>query len=130
MSQADQTQQDANTTSATSKETEQTAPVAFAGQILPEQLSIVKEKGFVSVINNRPDGEEPNQPTSEQVEAAARALGLNYVYQPIVGGQMTEYDVESFARHYQELQKPLLMFCRSGNRSSNLYNAAVQMGLI
>lgn len=112
----------------THDQTEQ--PVAFAGQILPEQLAIVKEKGFVSVINNRPDGEEPNQPTSAEIESAARELGLNYVYQPIVGGQMTEFDVESFARHYQELHKPILMFCRSGNRSNVLYSAAVQMGLI
>lgn len=104
--------------------------VAFAGQLLPEQLTQAKEQGFVSIINNRPDGEQPGQPTSADMEAAARDLGLNYVYQPIVGGQMTEFDVESFARHYQELHKPILMFCRSGNRSSTLYRAAVEMGLI
>lgn len=105
-------------------------PVAFSGQITPEQLTLVKEKGYVSVMNNRPDGEQAGQPTSAEMEAAARELGLNYVYQPIVGGQMTEFDVESFARHYHELHKPIFMYCRSGNRSSTLYNAAVQMGLI
>lgn len=104
--------------------------VAFAGQIVPEQLAEIKQQGFVSIINNRPDGEAAGQPTSEQIETAARELGLSYVHQPIVGGQMTEFDVESFARHYHELSKPILMFCRSGNRSSTLYNAAQQMELI
>lgn len=107
-----------------------TNQVAFSGQVFPESFAEIKAKGFVSVINNRPDGEERNQPTSAELEAAAQAQGLNYVYQPIVGGQMSAFDVESFARHFKELHKPVFMFCRSGNRSSTLYNAALQMGLI
>ena len=63
--------------------------VGFAGQISPEQVSQVHEKGFKSIINNRPDMEGgPDQPTSAQIEEAARNAGLDYVYQPVVAGKL------------------------------------------
>ena len=46
----------------------------------------------------------PEQPTSAQIEEAARQAGLDYVYQPVVAGQITELDVRTFANHYNELQ--------------------------
>lgn len=106
-------------------------PVGFAGQISAEQIPQVVEKGFRSVINNRPDMEGgAEQPTSAQIEEAARTAGLDYVYQPIIAGQITEFDVRTFANHYNELPKPILMFCRTGNRSNNLYQLAKQMDLL
>ena len=64
--------------------------VGFAGQISPEQVVQVAEKGFKSIINNRPDMEGgPEQPTSAQIENAARVAGIDYVYQPVVAGQIT-----------------------------------------
>ena len=105
--------------------------VGFAGQIGPEHISQVVEKGFKSVINNRPDMEGgPEQPTSAELEITARAAGLDYVYQPVIAGQISEVDVRTFANHFNELPKPILMFCRSGNRSNNLYQLAKQMDLL
>jgi uncharacterized protein (TIGR01244 family) len=105
--------------------------VGFAGQIGPEHVAQAVEKGFKSIINNRPDMEGgPAQPTSAQIEDAARAAGLDYVYQPVVAGQITEVDVRAFANHFNELPKPVLMFCRTGNRSNNLYQLAKQMDLL
>lgn len=105
--------------------------VGFAGQIGPEHVTQVVEKGFKSIINNRPDMEGgPEQPTSAQIEEAARSAGLDYVFQPVVAGQITELDVRTFANHYNELPKPILMFCRTGNRSNNLYQLAKQMDLL
>ena len=104
--------------------------VGFAGQIGPEHVSQVVEKGFKSIINNRPDMEGgPDQPTSAQIERSC-AAGLDYVYQPVVSGQITEVDVRTFANHYNELPKPVLMFCRTGNRSNNLFQLAKQMDLL
>ncbi|MGB8696180.1 TIGR01244 family sulfur transferase [Acinetobacter sp.] len=105
--------------------------VGFAGQITPEQVAQVVEKGFKSIINNRPDLEGgPEQPTSAQIEEAARNAGLDYVFQPVVAGQITEIDVRTFANHFNELPKPVLMFCRTGNRSNNLFQLAKQMDLL
>ena len=105
--------------------------VGFAGQIGPQHVSQVVEKGFKSIINNRPDFEGgPEQPTSAQIEQAAREAGLDYVHQPVIPGQISELDVRAFAQHYNELPKPVLMFCRTGNRSNNLYQLAKQMDLL
>ena len=102
----------------------------FAGQLLPEHMAELKKRGYASVINNRPDGEEAGQPTSAQMEEAAREQGLSYVHQPIVPGEMSEFDMEAFARHFSELDKPVMMFCRTGNRLSTLYHGAVDRGMI
>jgi uncharacterized protein (TIGR01244 family) len=105
--------------------------VGFAGQIAPEHVSQIVEKGFKSVINNRPDMEGgPEQPTSTQIEETVRGAGLEYVHQPVVAGQITEADVRAFADHFNALPKPVLMFCRTGNRSNNLYQIAKQMDLL
>lgn len=105
--------------------------VGFAGQIAAEHISQVVEKGFKSIINNRPDFEGgPEQPTSAQIEEAARQAGLDYVHQPVVAGQISELDVRAFANHFNELPKPVLMFCRTGNRSNNLFQLAKQMDLL
>jgi len=105
--------------------------VGFAGQISPDQVTQVVEKGFKSIINNRPDFEGGSeQPTSVQIESAAHDAQVQYVYQPVVAGQITERDVQSFAEHFNQLPKPILMFCRTGNRSNNLYQLAKQMDLL
>jgi uncharacterized protein (TIGR01244 family) len=105
--------------------------VGFAGQIGPEHISQVVEKGFKSIINNRPDLEGgAEQPTTAQMEAAAREAGIEYVYLPVIPGQLTEADVRTFADQYNALAKPVLMFCRTGNRSNSLYQLAKQMDLL
>lgn len=106
------------------------AQVDFAGQFLPQHMAELKQRGYLTVINNRPDDEEAGQPTSAQIEAAARKQGLTYIFQPVVSGQISEYDIEVFARHYHEAHKPIMMFCRSGARSQSLFETAKQMGLL
>lgn len=98
---------------------------AVAPQLTPEDMAAVAAAGFKSVINNRPDGEGgPDQPRSEEVEAAARAAGLEYRYQPVNGGNIQQQDVDAFAELLNTLPQPVLAFCRTGNRCSILYRAA------
>ena len=105
--------------------------IGFAGQLYPEQMTEVVAQGFKSVINNRPDYEEgAQQPTAETIAAAAKAAGLEYAFQPVISGQITEADVATFARYINELPKPVLAFCRTGNRCNNLYQLAKQMDLL
>ena len=105
--------------------------ISITGQITPDQVPMLAENGFKTIINNRPDMEGgPEQPTSAQIEESARNAGLDYVYQPVIAGQITEVDVRTFANHFNELPKPILMFCRTGNRSNNLYQLAKQMDLL
>jgi uncharacterized protein (TIGR01244 family) len=93
-----------------------TDSLSVSPQIAPDDLDRAAGEGFVLVINNRPDDEEPGQPSSAQIEAAARAAGLDYLYVPVRGGP-TPDQVEAVRRAVEEAEGPVLAFCRSGTRS-------------
>ncbi len=94
-------------------------------QLQPEQLAALAADGFKSVINNRPDGEGgAAQPTSASIASAATSAGLEYAYLPVVAGKVTAAEVETFARLLERLPKPILAFCRTGNRAASLYKMA------
>ena len=98
------------------------------GQISPAQLSEIAQQGYKSVINNRPDGEGgPDQPKNADIQAEAEKLGLNYVYLPVIPGAITPDQVVEMARLLKTMPGPILAFCRSGARSTNLYQLALQV---
>ena len=82
----------------------------------PGDLAEAARAGFTLVINNRPDGEVPGQPTNAQMADAARAAGMDYVFVPVVGGP-TLLQVEAVAEAVAAATGPVLAFCRSGTRS-------------
>jgi uncharacterized protein (TIGR01244 family) len=101
------------------------ADVCVAPQLTPAAMAEAARAGFRSVVNNRPDFEHgPNQPTSADIEAAARAAGLEYRFLPVDGGYQSPAEIAAFAQLLDELPRPLLAFCRSGARSTRLYLAA------
>ena len=98
--------------------------VSVAPQLLAAELAEVARLGFRAVINNRPDGESFDQPPSAEMEAAARAAGLVYHYQPVISGALGVEDVRSFRALLDSLEGPVLAFCRSGTRCANLWALA------
>jgi uncharacterized protein (TIGR01244 family) len=92
-----------------------------AGQIAPADVAEAAAAGVRTIINNRPNGEEPGQPTSSEIEAAAKAVGLGYRHIPIAGG-FSQPQVEAMAEALEE--GPALVFCRSGTRSAYLWALA------
>ena len=98
---------------------------ATAPQISPQDMAAIAAHGFHTVINNRPDGEGgPDQPTSQAMAQAAQAAGLAYHYLPVISGQITPEQVAEFAALVNTAPGPVLAFCRSGARSTNIW----QMG--
>jgi uncharacterized protein (TIGR01244 family) len=87
---------------------------AVAPQIALEDFAALASAGYRHVINNRPDGESPDQPGSAQMEAAARAAGLTYVHAPFVGQPTLEAVKAAGAA---DGKGKTLAFCRSGTRS-------------
>ncbi len=99
--------------------------VCVAPQLQPEAMAEAARMGFRSVVNNRPDFEHgPDQPTNAQMEAAARAAGLEYRFLPVDGGYQSPEQIAAFAALLADLPRPLLALCRSGARSTRLYTAA------
>ena len=93
-----------------------TDSLSVSPQISLDDLDRAAGEGFVLVINNRPDDEEPGQPSSAQVETAARAAGLDYAHIPVRGGPTLD-QVEAVRRAVEAAEGPVLAFCRSGTRS-------------
>jgi sulfide:quinone oxidoreductase len=98
-----------------------TDDLSVSPQLRPEDLPVLAARGFRSVINNRPDGEEPDQPTSAALAQAAAAAGLAYRHLPVVSGQVQDAEVEAFMKLLDELPAPVLAFCRTGTRSTTLW---------
>jgi uncharacterized protein (TIGR01244 family) len=89
-----------------------------AGQIAPDQIGEAKAQGVTVVVNNRPDDEDPGQPTSAEIERAARDAGLDYRHVPIARG-MGPTDVEAMREALAATgDGKLLAYCRSGMRST------------
>lgn len=93
-----------------------------AGQIAPVDMATLKARGLSAIINNRPDSEEPGQPTSAEIEAAAATAGLAYAHIPIGGGFSAD-QVEAMASILDQAGGTLA-FCRSGTRSTLLWALA------
>lgn len=89
---------------------------SVAPQIELSDVARAKAEGFTLVINNRPDGETPDQPTSAEMEAAAKAAGIAYVHIPVRGGP-TQEQVEMERQILAENPGKVLAYCRSGTRS-------------
>jgi uncharacterized protein (TIGR01244 family) len=100
--------------------------ISVAPQIMPDDMTAAAAQGFRTIVNNRPDGEGgAGQPASVVVEAAAKAAGLNYIYLPVVSGQITESNISDFQKALAGAEKPVLAYCRTGTRCTNLWALAV-----
>lgn len=94
--------------------------VALGGQPSQEDLAEIKTRGFRSVINNRPPGEEPGQLDPEYERLEFEAMGLAYRHIPMTGATLTPAVVDRFREALADLPKPVFIHCRSGTRSAGL----------
>lgn len=90
--------------------------LSVAPQIGVADVAAAKAAGFATIINNRPDGEAPDQPAGAEIEAAARAAGLAYFHIP-VRGMPGPAEVAAMREAADGSAGPVLAFCRSGTRS-------------
>ena len=88
--------------------------------VTPAELPVLA-KTFRTLVNARPDAEEPGQPSSSEIEQAALQLGLEYVHIPVVPGQIGDDQVAAFARALSDRPSPVLAFCKSGGRAASLW---------
>jgi len=102
-----------------------TEDYSVAAQITLEDIALIKQAGFKSVIANRPDNEDGAIP-HDSVEAAVLAAGLEFRYLPVISGQVTQENVDDQAKALAEMPKPVLAYCRSGGRCTNLYKLIQQ----
>jgi uncharacterized protein (TIGR01244 family) len=90
-------------------------------QILPSDVPRLAAMGFKSIVNNRPDNEESNQPQSAEIAQAALDHGLDYFVLPVISGNINAEQSIAFAEIFAQATKPIFAFCRTGTRCSALW---------
>ena len=95
-------------------------------QIAVEDLEAIREMGFQSIVCHRPDDEDPGQPDFADIAARAAALGIETRHIPI-SGQPPADAVREMVDALDELPKPMLGYCRSGNRSTIIYQQTLHL---
>ena len=100
---------------------------AVATQILAQDMPMLKAQGMTTIINNRPDGEEGHPSSSAQLQAAAEALGMAYHFIPVVGMNFPQTAVSEMAQVVAQSSSKVLAFCRTGNRSINMWARANEL---
>jgi uncharacterized protein (TIGR01244 family) len=101
-----------------------TPDYSVSPQIAVADVATIKGLGFRSIMCNRPDGEEPDQPEVAEVRAEAERLGLAFAWVPVISGGITEGNVADFSAALGDLPVPVLAYCRSGGRCQNLWMLA------
>lgn len=104
--------------------------ISVTGQMTTEKFKALMQQGFKSVIVNRPDHEQGNLTSANELRGIAEKSRISLIYQPVSSDQISETDVQEFAKYYNSLPKPILLVCKSGNRSTILFNQAKSAGLL
>jgi len=110
------------------KPTTVTAKLAVAPQPVLSDFQEFRRLGFTTIVNNRPDGEDPNQPGSATEEQAARAAGLGYVHIPVMSTGMNEDDARLLKETIEQAPGPVVAHCKSGVRSAKAVEFLKQAG--
>ncbi|MEL6920373.1 MAG: TIGR01244 family sulfur transferase [Pseudomonadota bacterium] len=94
---------------------------AVSGQILPAQVTEIAALGFKAIACNRPDHEAPDQPTADMIAAAATDAGVAFFNIPVSPIGMTYENVDATKVMLAQVDGPIFAYCRSGARSTNLW---------
>jgi sulfide:quinone oxidoreductase len=106
-----------------------TPNVTVLAQPTAEEVEQLAERGYRSIIGNRPEGETPDQPAWTELKAAATRHGMEAVQIPVVANAISARDVQQFRVALERLPKPIAAFCRTGTRSALLWALANEAGL-
>ncbi|TCB49920.1 hypothetical protein E0H80_10975 [Acinetobacter sp. ANC 4779] len=104
--------------------------LSVTGQMTIDKFKTLIGQGFKSVIVNHLDQEQGNLVSVSQLRNIAEQAHVSVIYQPITSDKVSETEIVEFSKYYNELPKPILIICRSGTRSSILFNEAKKLGLL
>lgn len=98
--------------------------LSVASQITASDIGIAASMGFKTILCNRPDKESYDQPDNDEIREAAERHGLEWRYQPVISGQITDADVKDFREIMSQVRGPVLAYCRTGTRCTTLWALA------
>lgn len=98
--------------------------VFVCGQITEDAVKSLAQKGFKTIICNRPDNEEHDQPSFESIKKHAEKYGMTTYYIPVVPPHVEHTSINEMKAALQSCPRPVLAYCRSGHRAETLYKLA------
>ncbi len=100
------------------------ATILVAPQIDCDAVAEAAAQGVTLIINNRPEGESPDQTAGSDIAAAAHAAGLDYIAIPVTHAGFSQAQVDTMAAALERAKGKTLAYCRSGTRSTLLWALA------
>jgi uncharacterized protein (TIGR01244 family) len=88
-------------------------------QISVETVMAAAERGVSLIVNNRPEGESPDQTPGESIESAASAAGMTYAAIPVTHAGFAPWQLDALDEALANNgEGKALLYCRSGTRST------------
>jgi len=100
---------------------------SVTGQIDIEDLDEIKAMGFKSIVCHRPDFESPDQPLFADIAKRAGELGLSISHVPVGPTGVDATAVAGMVDALDEFERPMLGYCRSGARSTAIYQQTLHI---
>ena len=91
------------------------------GRLDRDDIEALAREGVRTIINNRPDDEDPGQLPAAEARKLAEAHGIAYHHIPVTAASLNRADVDAFAAALRSAPRPIVAHCRSGTRSTLLW---------
>ena len=102
-----------------------TGDVSVTGQITAADVPALKEKGFKTIVNMRPDDESPDRAKYPEMQAAAMKSGLGYGYIPLKkGAPLQATSAEALNSILTRMPKPVLIYGETPDRPAEVWALA------
>ena len=98
--------------------------LSATGKLDRADIEALAQAGVRTIINNRPDGEDPGQLPAADARRLAESLGIAYHHIPVTAVTLSRGDVDAFAATLKSAPQPVVAHCRSGTRSTLLWALA------
>jgi uncharacterized protein (TIGR01244 family) len=92
-----------------------------AGALTAANIEALAASGVKTIVNNRPDNEDPGQLPADEARRLCAAHGIAYHRIPFVAATLTRADIDAFAAVLKSAAQPLVAHCRSGTRSTMIW---------
>jgi sulfide:quinone oxidoreductase len=92
--------------------------LSAAGALSAADIEELAAAGVRTIVNNRPDDEDPGQLPAAEARRLAAAHGIAYHHIPFVNATLTRAQVDEFAAVLKSAPHPVVAHCRSGTRST------------
>src|SRR5882724_1717417 len=96
--------------------------LSAAGKLDRSDIEALARAGVRTILNNRPDGEDPGQLPAADARRLAEAHGIAYHHIPVTAATLSRADVDAFAAALASAEQPVVAHCRSGTRSTLLWS--------